>query len=486
MQQRPSSAAAGGIGRSGEVQVEVDSRRTGGVAVVIGGVGLAAGGGELRAAGRLGVLPGGQVWSSGGSDGWRCKGAAVGGWAGVLIDEEGDGVEVLFSDELADVLRCGDGDAGRVGDGLATEVEAGLVGRGGDGLGPGEEIGRLFGEKAASFLLIEEEDGTGGEAFATGCGDGGLSVGVAEGFGRCSTEPGVEEVGVEATVEEDEEAEAVAEQDLALALPGVGGFAGRVVEPVAGEVEALSQGGKGGVAGVEIAVEAEVAGGACLRGCRCNEGDEAESGDEGRAHSGFFQEYRMGCASFFIRTWGERRIRMSVTVEDPRYPIGRFEQPETITPEERLNAIATLAELPEELRNAVEGLNSAQLNTPYREGGWTVRQLVHHIADSHINAYVRMRLALTEDWPTIKPYDEQAWATLHDSAAPVEWSLTLIESLHARWVMMLQSLTDEQWLRGYRHPESGDTSVEAATLMYAWHSRHHVAHITHLRTREDW
>lgn len=177
---------------------------------------------------------------------------------------------------------------------------------------------------------------------------------------------------------------------------------------------------------------------------------------------------------------------MSVTVVDPRYPIGKFERPETIGPEERLNAIAILAELPEDLRNAVEGLGSGQLNTPYREDGWTVRQLVHHIADSHMNAFIRMRLALTEDWPTIKPYDEKAWATLHDSTAPIEWSLELIESLHARWVMMLQSLTDEQWQRGYRHPESGPTSVEEAVLMYAWHSRHHVAHITHLRVREEW
>lgn len=177
---------------------------------------------------------------------------------------------------------------------------------------------------------------------------------------------------------------------------------------------------------------------------------------------------------------------MSVTATDPRYPIGKFEQPETITPEERLNAIATLAELPEDLRNAVEGLSSGQLNTPYREGGWTVRQLVHHIADSHMNAFIRVRLALTEDWPTIKPYDQAAWAKLHDSVAPIEWSLELIESLHARWVMLLQSFTEEQWKRGYRHPESGDTALEVATLIYAWHSRHHVAHITHLRTKEGW
>ena len=177
---------------------------------------------------------------------------------------------------------------------------------------------------------------------------------------------------------------------------------------------------------------------------------------------------------------------MNVTAVDPRYPIGKYERPDTITPEDRLHAVASLAEMPEHLRNAVEGLNSSQLNTPYRESGWTVRQLVHHIADSHMNAYIRVRLALTEDWPTIKPYDEQAWATLHDSAAPIEWSLELIESLHARWVMMLQSLSDEQWHRGYRHPESGPMTVEEAALTYAWHSRHHVAHITRLRATGGW
>jgi uncharacterized damage-inducible protein DinB len=177
---------------------------------------------------------------------------------------------------------------------------------------------------------------------------------------------------------------------------------------------------------------------------------------------------------------------MNPRVVDPCYPIGKFERPERITSEERLNAIAMLAELPEQLRNAVDGLGSAQLNTPYREGGWTVRQLVHHIADSHMNAFVRIRLALTEEWPTIKPYDQEAWARLHDSAAPVEWSLELVESLHARWVMLLQSLTEEQWQRGYRHPQSGEATVELATLMYAWHSRHHIAHITHLRVSQEW
>jgi uncharacterized damage-inducible protein DinB len=177
---------------------------------------------------------------------------------------------------------------------------------------------------------------------------------------------------------------------------------------------------------------------------------------------------------------------MSLQEVDPRYPVGKFVAPETITPDERTGAIATLAELPEQLRNAVDGLDAAQLNTPYRDGGWTVRQLVHHIADSHMNAFVRIRLALTEDWPVIKPYDEKAWATLHDAAAPVEWSLELVESLHARWVMMLQSLKQEQWIRGYKHPENGSVSVEKATLMYAWHSLHHVAHITRLRAKENW
>jgi hypothetical protein len=177
---------------------------------------------------------------------------------------------------------------------------------------------------------------------------------------------------------------------------------------------------------------------------------------------------------------------MSLQEIDPRYPVGKFTAPAAITPDDRTNAIATLAELPEQLRNAVDGLNGGRLNTPYRDGGWTVRQLVHHIADSHMNAFIRIRLALTEDWPVIKPYDENAWAALHDAAAPVEWSLELVESLHARWVMLLQSLKDPQWIRGYKHPENGLVSVEMATLMYAWHSRHHIAHITHLRAKEGW
>src|ERR1700733_1704570 len=158
---------------------------------------------------------------------------------------------------------------------------------------------------------------------------------------------------------------------------------------------------------------------------------------------------------------------MALTDIDPKYPIGDFVPPETISPDERTEAIATLAELPEQMRNAVDGLSSAQLGTPYREGGWTVKQVVHHVADSHMNAVIRVKLALTEDWPTIKPYDEAAWAMLHDTAAPVEWSLELIESLHARWVMLLQSLNEEQWKRGFNHPENGPMTVEKTTLVYA-------------------
>jgi uncharacterized damage-inducible protein DinB len=182
---------------------------------------------------------------------------------------------------------------------------------------------------------------------------------------------------------------------------------------------------------------------------------------------------------------------MSETVElqeiDPRYPVGKFQRPETVTPELRVAAIAEIAAMPEALTKALEGLDREQLDTPYREGGWTVRQLVHHIADSHMNAFVRTRLALTEDWPTITAYDEKAWALLHDStAAPAGWSVELIENLHARWVLLLDSLTEEHWQRGFRHPERGPSTLELTMLLYAWHSRHHVAHITKLRERMGW
>ncbi|WP_263381886.1 YfiT family bacillithiol transferase [Granulicella arctica] len=171
---------------------------------------------------------------------------------------------------------------------------------------------------------------------------------------------------------------------------------------------------------------------------------------------------------------------------DAQYPIGRFETPESISAGEVRNAITMLADTPSLLRNAVGGLKPPRLTVPYRPGGWTIQQVVHHLADSHMNAFVRFRLALTEDWPTIKVYDEAAWAELHDSLAPIEWSLELIESLHARWIMLLFSLKDAQWKCGYVHPERGRVALDVAVLHYAWHSQHHLAHITHLRAREGW
>jgi hypothetical protein len=171
---------------------------------------------------------------------------------------------------------------------------------------------------------------------------------------------------------------------------------------------------------------------------------------------------------------------------DPRYPIGKFRPSANITPEDRRFAIMTIAEMPECLREALRKLDQEQINTPYREDGWTVRQLVHHVADSHMTAFHRIRRALTEEMPTVPGYDEKAFALLPDVVAPVEWSMELIEAVHARWVMMMQALNDEQWKRGYNHLERGVTTIEAATMLYAWHSLHHVAHITQLRKRQGW
>ncbi len=171
---------------------------------------------------------------------------------------------------------------------------------------------------------------------------------------------------------------------------------------------------------------------------------------------------------------------------DPRFPVGDFEKPEVITAEDRRYAMASIAEMPELLRDAIRPLTREQINSPYREGGWTVRQVVHHLADSHMTAFFRLRKALTEDWPAVEGYNETAFATLHDITAPVEWSLEIVESVHARWVMLLQSLSEEQWQRGFSHAERGKMSVELQTLLYGWHSRHHVAHITHLRAENGW
>jgi hypothetical protein len=173
-------------------------------------------------------------------------------------------------------------------------------------------------------------------------------------------------------------------------------------------------------------------------------------------------------------------------VTDPRYPVGHFRREEADLVNHAAS-IATLAALPANLRSAVDGLSNAQLDTPYRDGGWTVRQLVHHVADSHMNAYVRIRLALTEDWPTVKAYDEKLWAELPDSRTePIDISLKLLSGLHARFVSLLNSLTEEQWQRGYNHSDNGRTRIAEAVALYAWHCRHHVAHVVELRKRNRW
>lgn len=172
---------------------------------------------------------------------------------------------------------------------------------------------------------------------------------------------------------------------------------------------------------------------------------------------------------------------------DPRYPIGRFTPDDRSTPETRARHIDEIAALPQRLRQAVKGLSDDQLNTPYREGGWTVRQLVHHVPDSHMNAYIRCKLALTEDSPTIKPYDQAAWANLLDSArTPVEVSLSLLEAVHTRWVTLLRSLKPEEFLRKFNHPETGVQTIDSTVALYAWHSNHHLGHITALRERMKW
>jgi len=173
-------------------------------------------------------------------------------------------------------------------------------------------------------------------------------------------------------------------------------------------------------------------------------------------------------------------------VSDLRYPIGRFEH-HAGTPEERARWIADIAALPARLREAVTGLKDAQLDTPYRPGGWTVRQVVHHLADSHVNSFVRFRLALTEDAPTIKPYEEARWAELPDArTGDIGVSLTLLEALHDRWVHLLRTLEDAEFGRTIHHPEAGTLDLDYLTSMYAWHGRHHVAHVTELRKREGW
>lgn len=172
---------------------------------------------------------------------------------------------------------------------------------------------------------------------------------------------------------------------------------------------------------------------------------------------------------------------------DLRYPIGPFAAPSTFTAADRAAAIRTLAELPARLRLACAGLTDRQLETPYRPGGWTVRQVVHHTADSHVNAYIRLKFALSEANPTIKPYDEAVWAEMLDArTAPIALSLDLLEALHARLVLLLGGLSSDAFARTLFHPERGAMSIDDYLALYDWHSRHHTAHVTALRAREGW
>ena len=172
---------------------------------------------------------------------------------------------------------------------------------------------------------------------------------------------------------------------------------------------------------------------------------------------------------------------------DPRYPIGKFSWTASNTSNQRAGLIKNIAVTPQRLRKAVEELTEQQLDTPYREDGWTVRQVVHHLPDSHLNSYVRFKLALTEHEPTIKAYDEAKWAELIDGKnAPIEPSLQLLDGLHRRWVMLLLSLSGEDVQRKFVHPELGVVSIDQYISVYAWHGKHHVAHITALREKEGW
>ena len=170
-----------------------------------------------------------------------------------------------------------------------------------------------------------------------------------------------------------------------------------------------------------------------------------------------------------------------------RYPVGKYQPVDKLSEQDRQKLLTQVEEAPKKLRAAVAGLSREQLNTPYRDGGWTVQQVVHHLADSHMNAYTRFKLALTEDEPTIKPYNETRWAELSDSRiTPVESSLALMDALHERWLNLLRGMSASDFARKMKHPERGSMSLDDTLGLYAWHGRHHVAHITNLRQRSGW
>jgi uncharacterized damage-inducible protein DinB len=177
-----------------------------------------------------------------------------------------------------------------------------------------------------------------------------------------------------------------------------------------------------------------------------------------------------------------------MTVTDPRFPIGKFQRPaETPTAAERSALIEQIAAAPGRLRMAVAGLDQAQLDTPYRDGGWSVRQVIHHLPDSHLNAYTRFKLALTEEFPTIRPYEEDKWAELPDSReTPTAVSLDLLQALHSRWVVVLETMQPDDYTRKLNHPVNGPMTLDTMLALYAWHGRHHVAHVTALREQRGW
>lgn len=180
-------------------------------------------------------------------------------------------------------------------------------------------------------------------------------------------------------------------------------------------------------------------------------------------------------------------MNMQTSKLDPRFPIGRFDPGQEVARSERDRLVMTIAELPARLRAAVEQLDESQLDTPYRDGGWSVRQLVHHVPDSHMNAYIRFRLALTEEHPGIRTYRQERWAELPDArSAPVAVSLTLLDALHERWVLLLRAMSDEDYNRTLEHPEWGRLTLWTMLLLYEWHSRHHLAHVMHLRESAGW
>ncbi len=172
--------------------------------------------------------------------------------------------------------------------------------------------------------------------------------------------------------------------------------------------------------------------------------------------------------------------------EDLRFPIGKYDKDTKVSAEQRKQFISEIAALPNNLREAVKDLSDAQIDTPYRPGGWTVRQVVHHVGDSHMNSFIRFKLALSEDNPTIRPYAEDRWAETAEYKMPVEVSLNLIDSVHRRWSALLESMSDEEFARTLNHPATGAWILDNQLGLYAWHGRHHTAHITNLKKRNGW